>query len=55
VGLRRAQRVERVRTLVNLIALSGLFTGISVLHILATGFYTALTAWNLQTGWISVR
>jgi Predicted integral membrane protein (DUF2269) len=54
VGLRRAQRVEQVRALVNLIALSGPFTGISVLLILATGFYMALTAWSLQTGWIAV-
>ncbi len=54
VGLRRAQRVEQVRALVNLIGLSGPFTGISVLLILATGFYMALTAWSLQTGWILV-
>jgi len=54
VGLRRAQRVEQVRALIKLIALSGPFTGISVLLILATGFYMALTVWSLQTGWIAV-
>ena len=54
VGLRRARRVEQVRALVNLIGLSGPFTGISALLILATGFYMALTAWSLQTGWIDV-
>lgn len=54
VGLRRAQRVEQVRALVNLIGLSGPLTGISVLLILATGLYMALSAWSLQTGWIAV-
>ena len=54
VGLRRAKRVEQVRGLVNLIGLSGPFTGISLLLILVTGFYMALTAWSLQTGWIAV-
>jgi hypothetical protein len=54
IGLQRAQRVEQVRALVNLIGLSGPFTGISVLLILATGFYMALTAWSLQTSWIAV-
>jgi hypothetical protein len=53
--MRRTQRVEQVRTLVNLIALSGPFTGISVLYILATRFNMAPTVWNLQTGWIAVR
>ncbi len=54
VGLRRAQRVEQVRALVNLIGLSGPITGISALLILATGFYMALSAWSLRTGWIAV-
>lgn len=54
VGLRRAQRVEQVRALINLIGLSGPFTGISVLLLLASGFYMALTAWSLQTSWILV-
>ena len=54
VGLRRAQRVEQVRALVNLIGLSGPFTGISALLILVTGFFMALSAWSLRTGWIAV-
>ncbi len=54
VGLRRAQRVEQVRALVNMIGLSGPFTGISALLILVTGFFMALTAWSLRTGWIAV-
>ena len=54
VGLRRAQRAEQVRGLVNLIGLSGPFTGISLLFILVTGFYMAVTAWSLRTGWIDV-
>ena len=54
IGLRRAQRVEQVRSLVNLIGLSGPITGISLLLILTTGFYMAFTAWSLQTGWIAI-
>jgi hypothetical protein len=54
VGLRRAQRVEQVRALINLIGLTGPFTGISVLLLLASGFYMALTEWNLQTSWILI-
>jgi hypothetical protein len=53
-ALRRAQRVEQVRALTNLTSRLGLFFGISVLLILATGLYMALTAWSLQTGWIGV-
>ena len=54
VGLRRAQRVEQVRVLVNLIGLSGPLSGISVLLLLAAGLYMAFTAWSLLTGWILV-
>ncbi len=53
-ALRRAQRVEQVRALTNLAGRLGAFFGISVLLILATGLYMALTAWSLQTGWIGV-
>ncbi len=52
--IRRAQRVEQVRALTNLVGRSGPLFGISVLLILATGLYLALTAWGLQTGWIGV-
>ena len=54
LSLRRAQRVEQVRALVQLIGLSGPLFGISVLLILAAGLYMAFTAWSLQTGWIAV-
>src|SRR5205807_8755916 len=54
VGLRRAQRVEQVRSLVHLVGLTGPVFGISVLLILAPGLYMAITAWSLQTGWIAV-
>jgi hypothetical protein len=53
-GLRRAQRVEQVRSLTNLAGRLGPLFGISVLLILAAGLYMALTAWSLQTGWIAV-
>lgn len=53
-ALRRAQRVEQVRSIVHLVGLSGPLFGISVLLILAAGLYMALTAWSLRTGWIAV-
>ena len=53
-ALRRAQRVEQVRALTHLVGWSGPLFAISVLLILATGLYMALTAWGLQTGWIDV-
>lgn len=54
VSLRRAQRVEQVRSLIHLVGLTGPLFGISVLLILAAGLYMAVTAWSLQTGWIAV-
>jgi hypothetical protein len=54
VSLRRAQRVEQVRSLAHLIGLSGPLFGISVLLILVAGLYMAFTAWSLQNGWIAV-
>lgn len=54
VGMRRAQRVEQVRALIHLTDLSGPLAGLSVLLIVASGLYMALTAWSLQTGWILV-
>src|SRR5438477_11363513 len=48
--LRRAQRVEQVRALTHLAGWSGPLFAISLLLILATGLYIALTAWGLQTG-----
>ena len=52
--MRRAQRVEQVRSLVQLVGLSGPLFGISVLLLLAAGLYMALTAWSLLTGWIMI-
>jgi hypothetical protein len=53
-ALRRAQRVEQVRLLSDLIGRLGPLFGISVLLILASGLYMAITAWGLLTGWIAV-
>ena len=53
-GLRRAQRVEQVRSLIRLNDLSGPFSGISALLLLGAGLYLALAAWSLLTGWILV-
>ena len=52
--LQRAQRVEQVRAVANLVGLTGPLFGVSVLFILVTGLYMALTAWGLRTGWIGV-
>lgn len=53
-NLRRAQRVEQVRVLSNLVGRLGPLFGISVLLILVTGLYMAGTTWGFQTGWIDV-
>ena len=53
-ALRRAQRVEQVRILTSLIGRLGPLFGISVLLILVSGFYMAITAWGILTGWIIV-
>ncbi len=53
-GLRRAQRVEQVRSLIRLNDLSGPFSGISALLLLGAGLYLALAAWSLLTSWILV-
>ena len=53
-ALRRVQRVDQVRALTNLAGRLGPLVGISVLLILATGLYMAITSWGLQTGWIAV-
>jgi hypothetical protein len=53
-ALRRAQRVEQVRALAHLVGRLGPLFGISVLLLLATGLYMAITAWGLSTSWIAV-
>jgi len=52
--LRRAQRVEQVRTIASLIAQSGPVSGISLLLLLVTGLYMVASAWGFTTGWIDV-
>jgi hypothetical protein len=54
-AIRRARRVEQVRVLADLVGRLGPLFGISIVLILATGLYMALTAWDFQTaGWIGV-
>jgi len=54
LGLRRAQRVEHVRALIHLNALSAPVSAASAVLLLVTGLYLALTAWSLLTSWILV-
>jgi hypothetical protein len=53
-GLRRAVRVEQVRTLTDLMGRLGPLFGLSVLLILISGLYMAYTTWGFQSGWIDV-
>ena len=53
-AMRRARRVEQMRALTNLTGRLSLLFEISVLLILASGLYLAITAWGLRTGWIAV-
>jgi len=53
-ALRRAARVEQVRTLTDLMGRLGPLFGLSVLLILASGLFMAFTTWGFQTGWIDV-
>jgi len=54
IAIRQAQRVEQVRTLAHLTGQIGPVFGISVLLILLTGLYMAITTWGFLTGWILV-
>lgn len=54
LGLRRAQRVEHVRALIHLNALSAPVSAASAVLLLVTGLYLALVAWSLLTSWILV-
>jgi len=54
VALRRAQRVEQVRTLVGLVGLSDPVAIVSALLILSAGIYMTVTVWGWQTAWINV-
>lgn len=53
-ALRRAKRVEQVRTLTGLIQPSGIIAIVSILLLGIAGFYMALTAWGEQATWIIV-
>ncbi len=52
--LRRAQRVEQVRTILAFATTAFPIAGVSMLLLLAAGFYLALSAWSLRTSWIAV-
>jgi len=53
-ALRRAQRIEQVRVICDMLHLAdGVMVG-SILLLLAAGLYMAITAWGLATGWIAV-
>jgi hypothetical protein len=52
--LRRAQRVEQVRSTLAFVTPAFPIAGVSMLLLLAAGFYLALSAWSLATSWIAV-
>jgi hypothetical protein len=52
-ALRRAKRVEQVRTIVVLAAITNLIFPISIVLLIATGLLMAVIAWGVQ-GWIGV-
>jgi hypothetical protein len=53
-ALRRARRVEQVRTLTSLIQPSGVVAIVSILLLGVAGVYMAVTAWGEQATWIAV-
>lgn len=52
--LRRAQRVEQVRSTLELLSLSGPVIGTSMLVNIATGLYMTANIWGWQVAWIIV-
>lgn len=52
-ALRRAKRVEQVRTIIELMAITRLIFPLSILLLIATGLSMAVIAWGVQ-GWIGV-
>ena len=54
IALRRAERVEQVRTITTLLALAHSVGASSVVLVIVPGVYMALTNWSLQTSWIAV-
>jgi len=53
-AIARAARVEQVRTLADVMLMVRLVIPASALVVIAAGLTMALTAWELQTGWITV-
>ena len=54
IALRRAERVEQVRTITMVLALAHSVGAGSVVLVIIPGLYMALTMWGLQTSWIAV-
>jgi Predicted integral membrane protein (DUF2269) len=54
IALRRAERVEQVRTITTLLPLAHSVGAASVVLVIIPGVYMALTTWSLQTSWIAV-
>jgi hypothetical protein len=54
IALRRAERVEQVRTITALLALAHSVGAGSVVLVILPGIYMALSMWSLQTSWIAV-
>ncbi|HKT37832.1 MAG TPA: DUF2269 family protein [Ktedonobacterales bacterium] len=54
VALRRAVRVEQVRTITGLMTLSDTLTVASILLLAAAGLYLVVAYWGLQIRWIDV-
>ncbi len=52
--LRRAQRVEQVRSILTLVARTGPVFGISAVILLAAGIYMTVTVWGFEQGWIRI-
>lgn len=54
IALRRAERVEQVRTITQVLALAHSVGAASVALVIVPGVYMALTRWSLHTSWIAV-
>ena len=54
IALRRVQRIDQARVILGLMEMPGLFSGVSILFVVATGLYLTITFWGWQNGWIDV-
>jgi len=52
--LRRARRVEQVRSICRMVFLTDPIAVGSIVLLAAAGLYMALTTWNVRVGWIAV-